>query len=99
MCSATATLAPRLNNRSTYSDAIVEEFDLLPTNKSSRICVGLAADKQAEDIQNLPDCLDKLPNSGLTAKKANECENKIRPFSPIDVAYEYYKRMESHHKE
>ena len=85
--------------RQMYRDAIVEEYDLLPTNKSSRICVGLTADDRAEDIQNLPHCLDKLPNSCLTAKKANECENKIRPFAPIDAAYKYYKRMESNHKE
>ena len=75
------------------------KYDLLPTNKSSRICVGLTTDDRAEDIQNLPHCLDKLPAPGLTAEKANECKTKIRPIAPTDAAYEYYTRMETHHKE
>ena len=52
-----------------YRGAVYEEFDILPTNKLRRICVGLASDNRAKDIQNLPHCLDKLPAPGLTAKK------------------------------
>ena len=38
----------------------VEEFDILPTRKSGKICVLLTADERAEDLVNLPCCLEVL---------------------------------------
>ena len=38
-----------------YCDAAADEFYRLPVSLSSRISVGLSADKRAEDIKNLPE--------------------------------------------
>ena len=76
-----------------------EEFDLYPTSRSKKTCVGLTADERAEDLINLPDCLDILPPPGLTAEKANECQNKLRPFAPTEEAKQYYNRMTREHQE
>ena len=52
-----------------------------------------------EDLTNLPHCLDILPPPGLTAEKANECQNKLRPFAPTEEAKQYYNRMTREHRE
>ena len=53
---------PTKFKRKEYRDsAEVEEYDLLPTSRSNKICVGLSAEDRADDLQVLPDCLDVLP--------------------------------------
>ena len=85
--------SPTIFKRQEYRDAAAEEYDLLPTSRSSRNCVGLSAEERAEDIRALPDALDILPAPGLTAEKANECQYKLLPFAPTDEAKEYYNSM------
>ena len=85
--------SPTIFKRQEYRDAAAEEYDLLPTSRSSRNCVLLSAEERAEDIQALPDALDTLPAPGLTAEKANECQHRIHPFAPTDEAKAYYNRM------
>ena len=86
--------SPTVFKRQEYRDAdIVEEFDLFPSNRSNKICVGLSVDERAEDIENLPECLDVLPPPGLTAEKANECHTKLRLFTLTEEAKQYYTRM------
>ena len=46
-----------------------------------------------------PGALDILPAPGLSAEKANECENKIRPFAPTEEVKQYYTRLEPEHTE
>ena len=89
--------SPTIFRRQEYRDADAEEFNLFPSSSSKRICVGLSANERAEDLQNLPDCLDTLPPPGLSAEKANECQNKLRPFAPTEEAKEYYNRMTPEH--
>ena len=84
---------PTKFKRKEYRDsAEVEEYDLLPTSRSNKICVGLSAEDRADDLQVLPDCLDVLPPPGLSADKANECQNKLRRLAPDD-SKDYYNRM------
>lgn len=92
--------SPTAFRRQEYRDSdVIEEFDLYPTSRSKKTCVGLTADERAEDLINLPDCLDILPPPGLTAEKANECQNKLRPFAPTEEAKQYYNRMTREHQE
>lgn len=92
--------SPTVFRRQEYRDSdVVEEFDLYPTSRSKKICVGLSVDERAEDLENLPDCLDVLPAPGLSAEKANECQNKLRPFAPTEAARQYYNRMTPEHQE
>ena len=75
----------------------MEEFDLLPTSRSGKICVPLTANERAEDLVNLPCCLGVLPAPGLSAEKAYKCETKLRRLAP-EHAKDYYNRIQFEHK-
>ena len=59
----------------------------------------LIVEERQEDMKHIPGALDILPAPGLSAEKANECENKIRPFAPTEEAKQYYTRLGPEHTE
>ena len=76
-------------------DADKHEFDLLPTQFD---------EVEREDLLNhLPNRLKRLPAPGLSAIKANECQNKLGPLVPEKDRW-YWQRLtnelkEAHEKE
>ena len=59
---------PTKYKRKEYRDSdTAEEFGLLPTSRSGKICVPLTDEEGAEDRVNLPCCLGVLPTPGLSA--------------------------------
>ena len=63
--------------RQEYHDVDAKEFDILPTSRSKKNCFGLSANERADDLQNLPDCLNLLPPPGLSADKANNTKSSF----------------------
>ena len=91
--------SPTIFKRKEFRDAEAVEYDLMPSSRSNRPCVGLSDVERRLDLTDLPNQLDVLPPPGLSAIKANECETKLRPLAP-DHAKGYYKRMtQAHHEE
>ena len=84
--------SPTKFKRREYRDAEFEEYDLMPTKKSTRPCVGLTDVERQLDLKDLPNDLDILPPPGLSAVKANECVTKLMPLAPPE-AKAYYDRM------
>ena len=74
---------PTKYKRREYHDAESIEYDLMPTARSAKLCVGLSPVERKLDLVNLPNDLDILPPPGLSAIKANECQTNSRRSHPI----------------